>query len=428
MHFRFVHAADLHLDTPFTGLARVDDTVAQALRDASLSAWDALVDLAIEEQAAFLLLAGDIYDGPSRGLRPQLRLLAGIRRLVEANVKVLAVFGNHDPVGGGWSAVTDWPAGVTLFPADAVTAVPIERDGRRLATVHGISFGRAEETDNLAARFRRSDEPGLHVGLLHANVGAQPDHGNYAPARREDLLAAHLDYWALGHVHRHRTVIAGDPCWAVYPGSLQGRSPAPGEQGAKGAVVVECDDQAGVLAPPRFVPLDRARFLTVDVDAGREVDAAGVTRAVSDRLALLHDQPEHAGRGLLVRVAVGHLPVAAAGLGQGVHELEQEVRDQLAGLDPFVWCESIRLSADAAVDPEVVAGRSDFAGELLARARELCADAAELAELLAGLDQELPAALRRDLPAVQGDSAQALLAAAERECLRLLLGTGTGGP
>src|SRR4249920_302718 len=95
--FRFVHAADLHLDTPFEGLARTAPAVATALRDASLSAFDALVELALREQAAFLVVAGDIYDGAERGVRAQLRFLAGLRRLSDAGVQVLVVHGNHDP-------------------------------------------------------------------------------------------------------------------------------------------------------------------------------------------------------------------------------------------------------------------------------------------------------------------------------------------
>jgi hypothetical protein len=66
--FHFVHAADLHLDTPFESIGRVAPAVAHELRDASLKSWDALVQLCVDEGAAFLLLAGDIYDG-SRQIR-----------------------------------------------------------------------------------------------------------------------------------------------------------------------------------------------------------------------------------------------------------------------------------------------------------------------------------------------------------------------
>src|SRR5262245_51374847 len=124
--FRFVHAADLHLDTPFEGLARTSPEVGAALRDASLQAFDALVELTLREDAAFLVIAGDVYDGAERGVRAQLRFLGGLRRLSEAGVQVLVTHGNHDPLDG-WSAIREWPAGVHVFSPEVVEQVPVER-------------------------------------------------------------------------------------------------------------------------------------------------------------------------------------------------------------------------------------------------------------------------------------------------------------
>src|SRR3954467_1145267 len=141
--FCFVHAADLHLDTPFQGVGRTTPAVGAALRDASLEAWDALVELTLRRQAAFLLIAGDVYDGAERGLRAQLRFLRGLERLSAAGVQVLVAHGNHDPLDG-WSAIRAWPPGVHVFGSDVVEAVAIERDGAVLATVQGISYARRD--------------------------------------------------------------------------------------------------------------------------------------------------------------------------------------------------------------------------------------------------------------------------------------------
>src|SRR4051794_940456 len=146
--FRFVHAADLHLDTPFEGLGRTSPEVAAALRDASLAAFDALVDLALREQAAFLVIAGDVYDGAERGVRAQLRFLRGLERLSGAGVEVLVAHGNHDPLDG-WSAIRAWPAGVHVFGCNVVESVAVEREGAVLATVHGISYARRDPGENL---------------------------------------------------------------------------------------------------------------------------------------------------------------------------------------------------------------------------------------------------------------------------------------
>jgi len=273
----FVHAADLHLDTPFEGVRRAAPEVQAALVDASLEAWDALVELTLERDALFLLLAGDLYDGARRGLRAQLRLLRGIERLCAAGVRVFAVQGNHDPVGEGWSAVRRWPEGFTLFGSEAVANVPLERGGSRLATVYGISYAERATRENLALRFRRGSEEGLHVGLLHCNVGGASGHEPYSPCSVEDLARSRLDYWALGHIHTQRILREGDP-WIVYPGSLQGRSPKPGELGAKGAVVVEVEGQRVTGVEPVFV--DRVRFLAPEVDAARCSDIADLERAL----------------------------------------------------------------------------------------------------------------------------------------------------
>jgi exonuclease SbcD len=420
VRFRFVHAADLHLDTPFAGVARVDERLAQRLRDASLEAWDALVELTLREEAAFLLLAGDVYDGERRGLRAQMRLLAGLRRLTEGGVRVFLVHGNHDPVGGGWSAVAAWPDGVTVFGPDRVEAVAVERDGRTVAQVYGVSFREAEERRNLARLFARGAGRGLHVGLLHANVGGDAEHGHYAPCGVEDLAAAGMDYWALGHVHRHRVVAAGDPCWAVYPGCLQGRSPAPGELGPKGAVVVECDDERGVLGPPRFVALDRVRFLPLEVDVAEARDVAAALGAVDRALSGLREDPAHAGRGLLVRLTLAGEPPCGRELEAVVQsgEFLQQVREQAEGLEPFVWCESVHHRLRGFPARDRLAGRGDLAAELVARADELAGDPGLLASLLRQLDAELPAPARL---AAGTPHPRELLAAAEERCLRLLL-------
>ena len=130
--FSFVHAADLHLDTPFKGIGSTAPHVAEQLREASLAAFDSLVELCLERRVAFLVVAGDIYDGPERGLRAQLRFRDGLARLSSAGISSFVVHGNHDPVETGWSALGGpWPERVTVFGTGTVKAVPVEVDGSR---------------------------------------------------------------------------------------------------------------------------------------------------------------------------------------------------------------------------------------------------------------------------------------------------------
>src|SRR6266404_1292511 len=272
--FRFVHAADLHLDTPFASIGRVAPEIADRLRDASLEAYDALVGMAIEREAAFVVIAGDTYDSADRGVRAQLRFLRGVERLGERGIPVFAAHGNHDPLDG-WSAVRRAPDNLVVFGAEAVEAHPVARGGETLAQVYGISYGTRDVTENLALRFHRGDAPGLHIGVLHCNVGSQPDYAAYSPCSVADLTAAGMDYWALGHIHQYLRLAEGGP-WIVYPGSLQaGKS---NEVGPKGAVVV--DAAGGAVESVEFVELDRVRFERIEVDISGERDLHSLQKTI----------------------------------------------------------------------------------------------------------------------------------------------------
>lgn len=426
MRFRFVHAADLHLDTPFSGIGRVEGEVADELREASLLAFDALVDLALREEAGFLVLAGDIYDGPSRGLRSQLRLLSGLTRLSDAGIPVLAVHGNHDPLDEGWSAVGSWPEGVTFFGPDEPSAVQVARDGRLLATVYGVSFASRDERRNLARRFRRSDAPGIHVAVLHCSVGSSGEHEPYAPCSTGDLVAAGMDYWALGHVHRRRIVLQGGP-WAVYPGNLQARSPQPGELGPKGAMVVEADTEEGVLGRPRFVPLDKVRFARLDLDVRETPDLAGLVRAVCARLVGL--QSDNRGRGLVVRCRFVGEAEWADDLAEQCRseDLLKHIRAETAGSSPFIWVDSLECAAVSPIDRDRLKGRGDFAAEVIAQSERLAASTEELAALEEQLRADLRAPARAALLDGVAEPALAdLLQDAERLCLKQLVGGDCG--
>jgi exonuclease SbcD len=369
--FRFIHASDLHLDTPFQGIGRVAPAVADALRDASLDAWDALVRLTIEREAAFLLLAGDIYDGAERGVRAQLRFRRGVEQLSERGVQVFIVHGNHDPLDG-WSAIRRWPPGVMVFGSTEVQSVPVVRDGTTIATVHGISYAQRDTSENLALRFRRADGAGLQIGLLHCNVGGNPEHAPYAPCTADDLRRGGMDYWALGHVHRLQLVSDAQPLIA-YPGCLQGRSTRPGDHGPKGALVLEADDVGVQAIDP--APLDRVRFLTLEVDVSGLDDLPDLQHALLRKAAELRQA--HAGRGLIVRATLtGRGPLHRDLARPGVPDaFLKELRRESENDQPFLWWEGVRDGTRTILDLAAVRQRGDFSAELLRLSGALRADA-----------------------------------------------------
>lgn len=381
MHIRLVHAADLHLDTPFEGIAGPAPHIAAELQDASLKAWDDLVGLTLQHEAAALLLAGDVYDGAQRGLRSQLRVQHGLAELSRAGIQVFIAHGNHDPLDG-WSAVRDWPPGVHVFGDSRVEVLPILHGGRAAAHVHGISYARRDVSENLALGFRRTADPGPQIGLLHANVGGVSDHAAYAPCTLHDLEHAGLDYWALGHIHKRAVLRAGQP-WVVYPGNLQGRSPKPSETGPKGALIVDLDTETCHIQEPVFAALDHVRFITLPHDIAGAVDIPSLLATLESALWTMRD--EHAGRGLLVRVflegrgeVVGDLRRAHA-----LDDLTRDLRERCADASPFLWVERLVDRAATAIDPEAIRARGEFSAAVLARAEQLAADGEELAAFVA---------------------------------------------
>lgn len=390
MSYRFLHAADLHLDTPFSGLSATAPEVAAALRDASLAAFDQLVRLAIARDVAFVIISGDVYDGAERGVRAQLELHRGLRELSERGIRTFVVAGNHDPVDEGWSAIREWPELVTIFPADEPASVVVERDGTPLATVHGISYGTRDVTDNLAERIRPDDGPGPHVAVLHANVGGNPDHDPYSPCTIDELVASGIDYWALGHVHT-REILHRDP-WIVYPGNLQARSPRASERGPKGAYVVEVDD-AGAIAEPEFVALDRIRFDRIE----HSIDGVSDLATLRDRLIDLGHRrlAEADRRSVLLRVElVGRGPIHGDLYRPGaLAELLDTLRGESLSEAPFLWWDRIDVSTRPVKDLDELLGRNDFVADLVEEASVLLDDDVTRAERVQTWDDELPSDL-----------------------------------
>jgi len=356
---RFVHCADLHLDTPFRGLSEVDPEVGQALNKATFQSWDNIVDLAIGERVDFVVAAGDVYDSSDRTLRAQFRFRDGLKRLAEHGIPAFVAFGNHDPLGG-WSNTLDWPETVHTFGARAVDNCPVLRDGSTIATVHGISYPKAEVKDNLSRRFEQPDPSVPSVAVLHANVGGATGHENYAPSTIEELSSKGFTYWALGHVHAHRVLRAAGPA-IVYPGCSQSRQP--NETGAKGCCLVTLSD--GKAPGVRFMPTDAVRFHQgeVDISGCDSVDAA--RRVVTEHCRVAAAAAE--GRPIVVRLSlVGRTPLhrqlARAG---AAPELMADLREELLTLDPWVWLERLSLETQGSYDVAVQRQRQDFVGDLI---------------------------------------------------------------
>lgn len=280
MSFRFVHAADLHLDSP---LVSRSPTTADRLREASAIAFSRLIRLCIVEDVHALLLVGDTLDGERLSMATEVMFLEGLERLTQRGIQVVVATGNHDPGDGqGTMLSLDWPEGCHLIRDENVVRIPVkDRTGALRGTVDGVGFAARREQRSLALALAPPSPRSVPaVAMAHAQVvesrGARR-HIPYAPIHIAELAARPFDYWALGHVHLRQQVLDRPAAW--YPGNLQGRHFK--EEGAKGALLVEI---AGPGRPPNveFRSLAPVRFATLEVnglgdtrDAGRLIEKVG---------------------------------------------------------------------------------------------------------------------------------------------------------
>ncbi len=414
--FSFIHAADLHLDSPFVGITACGE-IARTLRGSTFAAFDMLVATCIERHVAFLLLAGDVYDSRDRSLRAQLALRDGLAKLAAAGIHTYMVHGNHDPLQSRLAAL-EWPPEVHVFGADKVQSLAVNAGGRILATIHGISYGRAEEQRNLAAMFSQlARGEGVNIGLLHCNAGSNTGHAPYAPCDLRDLRDADMDYWALGHVHEHR-ILEQTPL-VIYPGNIQGRSIR--ETGARGCCLVEVSGEGDLR--PEFIRLDRVCWDhgTVSITGVESVDQ--LLQEMNAKVGMIL---ERAGdRPVVCRLRVegrGDLFQELAH-SQGVRTILETVRENWDTHDPFVWVQSLEIRCCPDIDLDQRQEANDLLGEVLRVARGLREDDACARELADNVFNELfgsakvkRAGLSPPLP----DEIKTMLDAARIEAVNLL--------
>lgn len=351
--FAFLHAADIHIDSPLTGLSAKNEEFSKVVRGATRRAFSNLVDLAVSEQVDFVVIAGDLYDGTWKDQSTGQYAASQLARLSRAGIRAFIVFGNHDAESRISRHLTP-PDGVHLLDNRKCQSIPLDDLG---VAIHGRSYKDAATIENIAQTYC-PPTPGLfNLAILHTALDGHPGHQSYAPCTLDELRSAGHDYWALGHVH-DAAIRSREP-YIVYPGNTQGRHVR--ETGAKGVMLVRVAD--GAVAGIEARPCDEARWAQAEVDAREAKDMPELLAAVAEALRAATD-------GAADRPTAARLNVKAHGtlrrpLLADPEWFSAEVQGQASMISGDLWIESVRL------DP------GDAEDEL----------SPELSELLAGADE-----------------------------------------
>jgi exonuclease SbcD len=356
---KFIHCADLHIDTPFKGISEIQPELKELLCQSTYKSFNHIVELAINEKVDCVIIAGDIYDSEDKSVPAQLKFRNNINRLSEKDIPTFIAYGNHDPLNG-WSATLKWPKDVFVFPGDKVACYPLVKNGETVALIYGISFAKQVVTENLASRFPRAEKGLLTVGVLHTNIGTNTGHANYAPCSIGDLSKAGIDYWALGHIHKHSILSTSNPA-VVYSGCSQGTNSR--EIGPRGCCLVTLESGNDPII--QFKPTDTIRYGIDSIDISNCQDVDDVIYSINNKCQAVLNEID--GRNAVLRLTLTgrtnlHKDLQKERSMSGILE---NVREHFAGNDPRVWLDRLMLNTAGTYDLNLLRQGNDFVADII---------------------------------------------------------------
>ena len=369
----FLHAADIHLDSPLRGLSYYEGAPPiEEIRGATRQALDNLVNFALDEKVNFVLVAGDLYDGDWQDFKTGLYFANQMRNLGEAGIRVAVIRGNHD-AANTMTKTLIMPENVKIFSARKPETWRFEDLG---VAIHGQSYANRDVYENLAAAYPDPVPDMLNIGILHCLIAGADGHLPYAPCTLDELAAKGYDYWALGHVHKYG-VLRKKP-HIVYSGCSQGRHIR--ESGEKGCVLVEVEDDE---IRTEFVPLNVLRWTEVKADVSNAQNIEQATIAFGE--ALSREMSDLNGMNACVRAVLtgrcpahGRLSLDPEAVSANVRAIASEVSEGKA------WIEKVKLQTRPAIDFDSIAQSDTPQGELMRYLKELIGNPQAIEEL--GLD------------------------------------------
>lgn len=385
--FRFIHAADPHLDSPLQGLESHEGAPADVLRGATRRAFENLIHLAIEECVNFLVIAGDLYDGDWKDYNTGLFFRNQMVRLKSAGIPVYLIAGNHDAA----SVITKrlgLPDNVHVYSTRSPESFEVSN---LPVVIHGRGFPNRAVPENLAEEYPQAVPHRFNIGLLHTSLTGSPDHGTYAPCSEQNLRDKGYDYWALGHIHQPG-IISKDP-WIVFAGNCQGRNVR--ETGPRGCRLVTVNDSLEVESVD-WRALDVVRWQDVQISLDGLESEAEVIQQIRESLSDAVEKAE--GRLLAARITlIGSSPLHGC-----LHREAQRWRAEILGIsqdfgEGCVWIEQVKVSTSPVYEIHELAERDALTKIVLETLDQVTHDLSDFPVDVVEMLDVLPAHVRGEL-------------------------------
>lgn len=358
---RFLHAADLHIDTPFKGLGMLAPPILKRVHESTFHAVRRMINYAIRERVHFLVLAGDLYDGHNRSIRAQAFLKKEFERLNDAKINVYIIHGNHDHLSGSWVHL-GWPNNVHFFEDKVEEKILRIDDGEINISIQGFSYPKREIYINQLEHFRkRNDQNDFYIGVLHGQADGIEGHSPYAPFKIEQLLNKQYDYWALGHIHKqmelHSTIF--------YPGNIQGRNRK--EIGEKGCLLVDIVENRTPTV--QFVPLADVIWKQERMSI-HEIDS---TEEFVQKCEEMLEQQRQSQAGVLLEILLTGQGEVSSFIKQASHieELIEHFRAEEEKKKNFVWLTGLIDETKNSVDIDNIVSRNDFLSDIIRASEQI---------------------------------------------------------
>lgn len=348
----FIHAADLHLDSPMDGLKHLPVNIFTRVKESTFLALKKLTSVAIEQQVDFVILAGDLFDGEDRSIRAQARFRTEMLKLAEKEIPVYVVHGNHDHLNGSWVNL-GMPANVHTFSSEVETKVLKTKNGS-IVHLYGFSYATRHVYDRKIDDYKKVDGADFHIGILHGNESTGTEHDNYAPFSIKDLLQKDFDYWALGHIHK-RAVLSENPP-IIYPGNIQGRNKK--ESGGKGFYQVSLTELGAKM---NFIEASDINWEEAVIDTATASSFYDVFRLC--QMAINHVRKDD--KGTLVTLFLKNVQLTNDREKKSLHgELLELLLEEEKEEESFVWTVELKSTESQQVNKDQLRTEANFYGEL----------------------------------------------------------------